>query len=69
MTRAQALKEAQRRWGRTAAVSRNPAFGALPYSVGMVVMGMAFMVQGQGKSWEDCFKDADAKLAKAMGKV
>lgn len=65
MTNAQAFKAAQKRWGKTGAVKQTrPRPGqtiALPCSVGYVEMGMFFNVEGQGATWADAFKNADAK--------
>lgn len=50
MNRDEALVEARRRWGLDAWVGSG---GLLPYAVG--IDG----VLGAGKSWEECFEDAD----------
>ncbi len=74
MNNKQALKEAQRRWGKSAMVQHNKRAltaeqkAALPpndvrrwhdiYSVGRVAMGMFFEVCGSGDTWEGAFEKA-----------
>jgi hypothetical protein len=58
MTDKQALKEAQRRWGKYACVRNNERF-ALTHAVGFVMLGMFFEVKGQGNTYEEAFADAD----------
>jgi hypothetical protein len=39
------------------------------FSVGHVILGgFAFMVEGEGDTWEEAFAAADAKRAKSLGK-
>ena len=93
MTRTQALQEARRRWGETAAIrdygpkgasrpqaraEAHTAYKAMPntaanrrqsdalfsashrmrYTVGYVALGMFFMVEGRGDSWQEAFNSA-----------
>jgi hypothetical protein len=51
----QAHKEATKRWGKNAAVEQRPGWCA----VGTIFLGMAMMVRGTGKTWEEAFKAAD----------
>lgn len=64
MTNKQALAEAQRRWGRLAAIQKDRYKTGLTYTVGNVIMGLALMVKGQGDTWEAAFKNADEKEKK-----
>ena len=65
MTKKQALKEAIRRWGKTAAVEENRSvkkeYEYMRCRVGKIDLGMFFMVQGHGKTFEEAFQDADKK--------
>jgi hypothetical protein len=60
MTNAQALKEAQKRWGKTGAVQKYNHKGR-PYCVGYIALGMFFDVKGSGASWDEAFKEAEGK--------
>jgi hypothetical protein len=60
-TMKQALAEARKQWGSHAAVQVRKKL-ALPYSVGLIWMGMAFEVKGQGKSWDEAFANYDEKV-------
>lgn len=63
MTNKQALKEAVRRWGQNAGVQFNPK-SSLKCTVGVAVMGLIFMVKGQGETWEEAFKNATERWEK-----
>jgi hypothetical protein len=64
MTDEEALREAFRRWGDDAYVLHRPYDPLRPeqpaYAVGRQAFGL-FEVRGQGNSWEEAFRDADAK--------
>jgi hypothetical protein len=61
MTRAQALAEAERRWGRTASVDELRG----TYSV-MVGEGQTVTSMGAGDSWEAAFAAADEWILRTM---
>jgi len=58
----QVIKECKRRWGPTGNAQINRK-AKLSHTVGRVVMGFLFEVQGQGATWEEAFEDADRKIA------
>jgi hypothetical protein len=70
MTARQALKEAQRRWGKTACVedAKTPAYHTRKdgtrvmmsdrFKVGRIMLGMFFEVRGDGPTWEAAFAKA-----------
>ena len=60
MNAKQATAEAQRRWGKRGTIEQGPKTWALPFSVGVDMLGM-FVTKGQGETWEDAFADADRK--------
>jgi hypothetical protein len=63
MTDAEALIEARRRWGGDAKVrndTKRGSWGAHPYAVGVREKG-AFLIYGEGDSWEGAFQDADRR--------
>jgi hypothetical protein len=62
MTEAEAFREAQLRWGRTAGVRCWDASFSPPkqFTVGRYADG-TFEVCGAGDSWEHAFQDADAR--------
>jgi len=67
----QALGQARKRWGKTAAVKhepgradRHPYFQG-DFLVGRIVFGFFFEVEGEGTSWTAAFRDADAKEHRA----
>ena len=66
MTLKQALQEAQRRWGKNAAVQENPKSSnpKCRCYVGCIMLGMFFEVRGEGGTWEEAFKDADDRVAR-----
>ncbi|HZR66023.1 MAG TPA: hypothetical protein VFA85_12790 [Terriglobales bacterium] len=73
MTKKHALKEAQKRWGKTAAIRDTGKtctcgqkvcdFLHARYAVGRIMCGLFFEVHGDGKSWEEAFEAADKKKA------
>jgi hypothetical protein len=65
MTDKKALLAAEKRWGRLGAVKRAKLKdGTTRYTVGRVMLGMFFEVEGQGETWEAAFADADQNRAK-----
>lgn len=59
MTQKEALKEARRRWGKGALISYKSTW-KMPYAVGRSMI-FAFEVLGQGRTWEDAFKNHDER--------
>ena len=65
----QALAEARKRWGKTAAVKRDPGRSKRQnifngdYVVGRIGLGMFFEVKGDGTTWTAALADADMKRA------
>jgi hypothetical protein len=56
MTTQEAIKQAEIRWGKKAAIRlRNPK------RVGYIQFGAFFCVEGEGTTWEEAFAKADAK--------
>jgi hypothetical protein len=64
-TMKQALAEARRRWGSNAAVQMDKRL-ALPYSVGLVWVGMAMEVKGQGRTWDEAFAKCDEETKRRL---
>lgn len=76
MTARQALKEAQRRWGKTAVVEdqKTPTYHIRKdgtkvmmsdrFKVGRIMLGMFFEVLGDGPSWEAAFAKVDESIRK-----
>lgn len=60
-TMKQAQDEARRRWGSNAAVQMDKHW-VLSCSVGLVWVGMAMEVKGQGKTWDEAFANYDEKV-------
>lgn len=68
MNATQALTQARKRWGKTAAVKHEPgrakrAHHNGDYIVGKIMGGMFFEVKGDGTTWTAAFVDADMKWA------
>lgn len=61
MTPAQALREAKRRWGKNGHITKLKAEGPTRCTVGKIVLGMMFGVEGQGPTFEAAFRDVDTK--------
>lgn len=69
MTQREALAEAERRWGKNAAIKRvkRPTLGPRgtiyigTHRVGVIRLGLFFSAQGDGSSWEEAFMKADKK--------
>lgn len=61
MTPAQATKECQRRWGKNGCWRKYPTGNVC---VGRIIMGLAFVQEGSGKSFADAFRDVDERPLK-----
>ena len=61
MTPVQALREARRRWGKNGHATKLKAEGPTRCTVGKIVLGMMFGVEGQGPTFEAAFRDVDTK--------
>lgn len=55
-----ALKEAVRRWGKTAATRKYHKSGRCV--VGVIMFGMFFEVRGDGSSWDEAFTKAGERF-------
>lgn len=62
MTPKQALKQAQARFGKDAAIDRVKN----TYMVGRIVFGMMFETKGSGPSWEHALLDADNRKRQGL---
>lgn len=68
MNQKQALTQARKRWGKTAAVKYEPGRGQRPhhdgdYVVGKIMGGLLFEVKGEGATWTAALARADMKWA------
>lgn len=61
MTPQQALREARRRWGKVGHVRMERAEGPTRCSVGKIVLGLMFGVEGQGPTFAAAYRDLDTK--------
>jgi hypothetical protein len=61
VTPQQALREARRRWGKNGHVTKRKAEGPTCCTVGKIVLGLMFGVEGQGPTFEAAFRDVDTK--------
>lgn len=68
----QALTEAKKRWGKHAAIRRDPPSAKFPnrltHVVGFIALGLLFDVKGQGTTWGEAFADADSKAQSLAAK-
>lgn len=79
MTARQALKEAQRRWGKHAVVEdqKKPTYcvkkdgtrymASDRFKVGRIMLGMFFEVLGDGPTWEEAFEKSNRRESRLQG--